>query len=73
LLVARFTRCCSCAVELFLFKKYYNTKKEIVLKLWNDISEHFKTIFNLDNIDQLISLNKTPNEKPHKISSEEAS
>jgi len=78
-------QCYSCNVHLdpdniqflekliILFKKYYNTQKKIVLNLWNDISEHFKTIFNLDNIDQLISLNKTPNEKPHKISSEEAS
>jgi len=61
---------------LKLFKLFYSSKKEIVLNLWKIISQHFKKIFDLDNIDQLISTNETSIsilKTQHKISLEEAS
>lgn len=59
---------------LKLFKQYYNSEKETILNLWNATSNSIKTNFNLDNIDQLLSLNETCNiKKHHKISREEAS
>jgi hypothetical protein len=59
---------------LKLFKQYYNSDKETILNLWNSTSNSIKTCFNLDNIDQLMSLNETCVIKKHnKISLEEAS
>ena len=43
---------------LILFKRYYKSKKEIVLNLWKISSHNFEKIFNLTTIDQVISIDE---------------
>ena len=40
---------------LILFKRYYKSKKEIVLNIWKISADNFSRIFNLTHIDQVIS------------------
>jgi hypothetical protein len=38
-----------------LFKKYYDSKKELIEHLWNIMSKYLKEKYNLDNISQIIN------------------
>ena len=44
---------------LILFKKYYFSRKELIEHLWNITSKNFKSVYNLDNLDDLCQITNT--------------